>query len=271
MQSQLQPMKKRLDRIPSDLPQRPDTHVIGDQAVLALRNTLPNQWIYRETSPDYGIDGEIEVVMDDGTVTGGFIKCQVKGTASSVRIQKGGLAVSLTTVRYWITLPVPTILVRVTENPDEIHWLDVRQHLQHKGELASIYETKRKSIFFDFQSAYRLPDTVTILEELALSHQRNVSAMNEVLEEFIGTHVVGFVILLGLFDGNPDAMIKWLREKASLEQLADDLAFAIWAKDQVEHDPNFLDYARSVVESSFNLDIATIQRLGLDYRDKIGS
>jgi len=40
------------------MPKRPATHITGEQAVLAFRQSLPKEWILREVSTDYGIDCE---------------------------------------------------------------------------------------------------------------------------------------------------------------------------------------------------------------------
>jgi hypothetical protein len=109
------------DELFFDLPKRPISHVIGDQAVLVLRNSLPKEWIYREVNNDYGIDGEIEVVKADGTVTGALCKVQVKGTNSHVKLLKYGISVSTDTVRYWLALPLPTIIFRIIDNHKEVY------------------------------------------------------------------------------------------------------------------------------------------------------
>ena len=157
------------------MPQRPLTHITGDQAVLALRNALPRAWIFREPTSDYGIDGEIEIVTTTGSVTGALIKVQVKGTASSVSASKLGISVAVDSVRYWLALPVPVIIVRVTENPDSVLWLDVRQYLVEKGRLEAIYSTKQQSILFNFSNANTLPANEEKLEEIALTHQSDVA------------------------------------------------------------------------------------------------
>ena len=81
------------DKLFLDLPKRPMSHIIGDQAVLTLRNSLPKEWICRELNSDYGIDCEIEVVKSNGTATGALCKVQVKGTNSDVKLLKYGISI----------------------------------------------------------------------------------------------------------------------------------------------------------------------------------
>lgn len=225
---------------------------------MEFRNALPKHWIFRETISDYGIDCEVEIVLDDGTVTGAILKAQVKGNTTSIDVQKGGTSVSIERVRYWIALPVPTIIVRVTENPNEIRWIYVRQCLQEKGKLASLYATKRKSIYFNFREANIFSETIPELEKLAFEHQFNVSNMQTDIDVDAGAHFIGYVILIGMFNGDPDAMIQWLREKASLTQAVEDLPFAVWVKEQAERNPEFINRVHEMVDEMTNFDVTAL-------------
>jgi len=232
------------------LPQRPSSHVIGDQAVLALRTALPKHWIFRETQPDYGIDCEIEIVHSDGTVTGAIIKGQVKGTASSVEVRESGLSVATNSIRYWLALPVPVIIVRVIQDHSQVLWLDVRQYLLERDRLDTIYSTKQRTLSFNFQDAYSLPANTTEFEQLAVEHQTGVGEMRVATEADVVSQFVGYVILIRLYDGDVDAWIQWLREKGSIEQLVHDFPFVVWVKEQVEKDPDLLARIRKMVEEA---------------------
>jgi hypothetical protein len=229
------------------LPKRPLSHIIGEQAVAALRNVLPPQWICREMSNDYGIDCEIEAVENDGTVTGGIVKVQVKGTASNVNIKKYGISVSIESVRYWVLIPVPTIIVRVVDNPKEVLWLNIREYLILTGQLEDIYSTRKKSIYFNFNKAKRLPKDLVELDEIIKSHQADVLNMKEASENVVAADYIGYCLLVKKFDNDPDKMINWLREKGSLEQLVSDLPFAVWIKKQAEEDSGFLERVKRMV------------------------
>lgn len=230
------------------MPQRPLTHITGDQAVLALRNALPRAWIFREPTSDYGIDGEIEIVTTTGSVTGALIKVQVKGTASSVSASKLGISVAVDSVRYWLALPVPVIIVRVTENPDSVLWLDVRQYLVEKGRLEAIYSTKQQSILFNFSNANTLPANEEKLEEIALTHQSDVADMRGGADDVV-IQFTSYIILTKVFDGDIDACLRWLRESGSNNQLIEDFPFFVWVKEQSERDPDLLNRIRKMVEN----------------------
>lgn len=231
-----------------NMPQRPPSHIIGDRAILELKKILPKRWLCREIKPDYGIDVEIEIVLDNGTVTGAILKGQVKGSESEIKVRKYGISVSVTSVRYWVNLPVPVVLVRVTSNPYKVLWLPVRDYLLKKELLDSIFTTSKKTIFFNFKNSLSLPENVEEMEKLGLNYQAKVFHMLQEEEEMLKADFMGYIILVQLFDGDPDALIKYLREKGSLNQLKSDLSFAIWVKEQSEQDPTFLDRVCKMVK-----------------------
>lgn len=231
------------------LPKRPMSHIIGDRAVLALKNSLPKEWISRELNSDYGIDCEIEVVNSDGTVTGALCKVQVKGTNSDVELLKYGISISTNTVRYWLALPIPTIIVRVIDNPKQVLWIDVRKYLLEAELLDTLYSTRKKTIYFNFKNAYDFPQTIKELEELIAEHQIAVSNFRTDTEDRMKGDFCGFFILAHLFENNPDKMIKWIRENGSYDQLINDLPFAIWVKRQSEEDSDLLNRIYSMVTS----------------------
>ena len=227
------------------LPQRPDAHVTGEQAVLALRNALPAHWIFRECPPDYGIDCEIEIVAANGEVLGAVVKGQVKGRG--VTHTSNGVSVSANSVRYWLALPVPVIIVRVTVEPPSVQWLDVRDYLSLKGRLDSVYSSSQESYSFNFRGAPALPQDSGAMEELALEHRARVAAMRVSRDEDVGGQFIGYVVMVKLFDGDPVKWIQWLRENGSEDQLVGDIPFAFWVKHQAEEDAGFLDRVRNMV------------------------
>ena len=237
------------DELFFDLPKRPMSHIIGDQAVLVLRNSLPKEWIYRELNSDYGIDCEIEVVKSDGTVTGALCKIQVKGTNSDVKLLKYGISVSTNTVRYWLALPLPTIIVRIIDNPKEVLWISVRKYLLEARLLDILYSTRKKTIHFNFKNAYDLPQTIKELEELITENQIEINNFRSYTEAREKGDFFGFIVLVHVFENDPNKMIKWLRENGSHDQLIDDLSFAIWVKRQSEEDPDLLNRIYSMVMS----------------------
>jgi len=142
------------------------------------------------------------------------------------------------------------VIVRVTQNPNRVLWLDVRQYLLERDRLDTLYSTKQKSLFFDFHDAHTLPDDVAHLEKLALEHQSSVTEMRVATEADVVSQFVGYVILIKLYDGDIDAWIQWLREEGSEEQLVHDFPFAVWVNEQLQRDPDLLSRIRKMVKEA---------------------
>lgn len=66
------------------MPTRPEQHRSEDSSRRAFEALLPEEWVYRQLSHDYGIDGEVEV-FSGGEATGLIFKVQLKGTRRDVR------------------------------------------------------------------------------------------------------------------------------------------------------------------------------------------
>lgn len=220
------------------LPQRPETHITSEKGIAVFRESLSEHWIFRELQSDYGIDCEVEITDESSSVTGALIKAQVKCS------KQGGtntLQVRTETVRYWLILPVPVIIVLVTLEPPIVKWLDVRLYLNMDGRLDTIYSTKQKTLAFNFSDANLLPDSFRELKNLAEWHQEDVSTKREEVERKAGGHFVGFRIAKVLFNGKPEEWLKYLREQASDEQVADDFPFVFWLKKMTDEDPDFIE------------------------------
>lgn len=89
------------------MPERPPTHVVGSKAVRNFINALPDEWVAREPSEDYGIDVEVEVFRG-GKATGLTFKVQSKGTNTPGSLTR---QVKRKTINYWRRLDVPILVV----------------------------------------------------------------------------------------------------------------------------------------------------------------
>lgn len=66
-----------------EYPSRINTHISESKSFKILSQVLPEQWIIRElTERDYGVDLYVEIVREDGKVTGDLVALQVKSTDS---------------------------------------------------------------------------------------------------------------------------------------------------------------------------------------------
>lgn len=232
------------------LPQRPLEHIIGDQGITILRQSIPPHWIFRELNGDYGIDCEIEITNEDGSLTGAIVKVQVKTTSVIKNIK-----IRTETIRYWLLLPVPVILVRVSLSPIKILWIDVREFLSAEGRVDTIYQTKLKTITFNFNNAASLPESHNSLRSLSEMYQEYVHFNREESESEAGGFFMAMVFILLLHEGSPVKMLKWFREHGTDEQIANDFSLVYWIKKQVDNDPEFINRFKKTFKNDLPKDI----------------
>lgn len=105
------------------MPKRPRSHVLESLSKRAFEDSLPEHWIVRWESIDYGIDGTVELVEDDGTVTGQVFAVQVKSTdgAGEPHVRIGSTALF-----YYSVYSLPVLLVMYTAPSARlhVHWVD---------------------------------------------------------------------------------------------------------------------------------------------------
>jgi tetratricopeptide (TPR) repeat protein len=89
------------------MPKRPGQHATEDASRRAFELLLPNEWVYRQLSHDYGIDGEVEV-FQGGESTGVTFKVQLKGSE-----REDNLVVRLSHEKaaYYTSLTEPILIV----------------------------------------------------------------------------------------------------------------------------------------------------------------
>ncbi len=94
------------------MPTRSRSHVLEDESKSAFRGLLPQTWVYRDKSHDYGIDGEVELFKENGRSTGMIFYVQIKGTDESDVGRARKAILRLDTYRYFATLNYPVLIVR---------------------------------------------------------------------------------------------------------------------------------------------------------------
>lgn len=117
------------------LPKRHPTHIIESKSWKVLQAKLPSHWILREvTERDYGVDAYIELVTTEGEVTGELVSIQLKGKeggnidwkTSSEKKHFAFTGTKVTTVQYWMNIPVPVFLFVADVDNSQLWFADVK-------------------------------------------------------------------------------------------------------------------------------------------------
>jgi len=85
------------------------SHGVGRAAETAFEALVPDEWVARRQTEDYGIDDEIEV-FDEEEATGDLFKVQLKGREFG-RSTRASVRVRTSTFLYWQNLAVPVLRV----------------------------------------------------------------------------------------------------------------------------------------------------------------
>ena len=65
------------------MPMRPPQHISESDSFKLFNEKMPRNWIVRQvTERDYGIDCYVEIVKDNGALTGYLVLCQLKSRKS---------------------------------------------------------------------------------------------------------------------------------------------------------------------------------------------
>ncbi|MAS93797.1 MAG: hypothetical protein CMO55_11450 [Verrucomicrobiales bacterium] len=123
------------------MPKRHRSHQIEDESKTFFRSVIPESWVFRELSHDYGVDGEIECFSSDGGSTGLKAMFQIKGTGSAAKRTQCSMSFRVDTLEYWRSMETPVILVRYCSVGKQIYWswfFDRRIRISKNGKNASI-------------------------------------------------------------------------------------------------------------------------------------
>ncbi len=152
-------------------PKRPDTHIKESDSWKILQNTVPARWIIREVSErDYGIDCYVELVNNDGKVTGELLSVQLKGTEkiewseTENKVKKSTFSgISIETIHYWMSLPVPVFLFVADLTDRNLYFAPV------KNQVRSQYQKylKQDSMSFKLTDTHKIDRDIGLVVLLA--------------------------------------------------------------------------------------------------------
>lgn len=108
----------------TNFPQRPLSHVSGDEAVRIFVSACSPDWIISPIQPDYGLDLRVELARN-GNVTGEEFYVQLKGrrnvqVTSDPKIE---VPIAQSTINYWLGKLHPVLIV-VVDVPQKRFWFD---------------------------------------------------------------------------------------------------------------------------------------------------
>jgi len=108
------------------MPIRIDQHQLEDISRAKFQLLLPRKWVFRDKDKDYGIDGEVELFDKNNKAQGDIFWVQLKATESKKNSTIMNVDLSIETLKYYKTLPVPVLLVRYSDYDESffIKWIN---------------------------------------------------------------------------------------------------------------------------------------------------
>lgn len=122
-------------------PKRPSAHIKETDSWKVLQNSVPSTWIVREVSErDYGVDCYIEIVGNDGSVTGDLLSVQLKGTESLKwkykdkykRHEARFSGIRIETINYWMNLSVPVFLCVAETSTNKLYFAPIKHQVRNQ-------------------------------------------------------------------------------------------------------------------------------------------
>jgi hypothetical protein len=241
-------------------PIRTPQHVTEDTSLSILRDCLPNQWIVRTEVKDYGLDGEIEIVSDDGFVKGDVFKFQAKGHKNISQQENIYQQIDMSTVNYWLEFPLPIILFIIDTEQRCVYWLDAKDYIKRNYSTTKSKLRSQKTITFAIPKSNVIPNTIQDIAHIAVLHKENIAnfennlAKLEMLEKHEEEETVAdfirYHILVQLFNCEIEAYETYLRQKGTDEQIISDFPFLVWLKESVKNDRDLMNRIKRLVEES---------------------
>lgn len=94
------------------VPVRTREHELEDESIVEFRRALTPRFVYREQTPDYGIDGDVEEFDDQGRATGLRYYTQLKATEEADLDKALRIYVPHDRAAYYGALRAPVLMVR---------------------------------------------------------------------------------------------------------------------------------------------------------------
>ncbi len=121
-------------------------------------NQVPDEWIYRKIERDYGLDREIEIVIE-GKVTGKTLLVQLK-SSKSIDVSGDFIHFPIETdkLNYYMERDVPVFLVFVDLNTKKCWYLFIQEHVYEKLDAHNSIWRRQKTVVLEIPGSQYLDE-----------------------------------------------------------------------------------------------------------------
>ena len=149
------------------------------QSDMIFSTQVPDEWIYRKIEPDYGLDREIEIVVD-GKLTGKTLLVQLK-SSSTTDVTGSVIRFALETdkLSYYMERDVPVFLVFVDLNTKRCWFLFVQEYVYEKLDESNPLWRRQKTVVLEIPTTSTWMSSIDKIKRIALGGP-NYLAMKKV-------------------------------------------------------------------------------------------
>lgn len=164
---------------------RPKQHQTEDRAYKQFEECMPDHWVIRSQTHDYGVDREVEIFNQqpngDAVSTGYVFKAQIKGTKKVITSKDDThikFSLEVNRADYLCNeLQAPVFFILVGVDGDRAWWYAIQLDKELRHRLSAAIPKNQKSITLNIPTGNVLPNTldrlVITLDDIRLSHACN--------------------------------------------------------------------------------------------------
>ncbi|MBB6428049.1 DUF4365 domain-containing protein [Sphingopyxis sp. JAI128] len=152
------------------MPQRPRPHILEELSIRRFGDALPSAWAYRAQTPDYGIDGGVEIFEDAGPSTGLAFNIQLRATDKAAKADRVRLEID--ELDYYRSLDLPTAVVRYCSITDDFYW-QWASNIRSRVDIAE----GQKTVTYRFGESERWTETTPDIIRRTLEVRRGLVAL----------------------------------------------------------------------------------------------
>jgi len=159
-----------------EFPKRHKTHIKESSSWRLLFQKIPREWIICDvTERDYGIDAYIELVTEEGNVTGDLCLVQLKSSDSVKWRNKNNdyitrfSGIKKSTVNYLNNFPVPVFLFLADLKNNSVYFANIKKQI--RKQYLRFIDKKQKSMGFDLMQINEIGTDIGLLLFVASYHR----------------------------------------------------------------------------------------------------
>jgi tetratricopeptide (TPR) repeat protein len=126
--------------------QRTRNHILEDKSRNAFTEIIPERWVVRDKSKDYGIDCEVEIFDDLGNPTGLIFYVQLKATESNSNSLIKKVVFEIKKIAQFQSYNVPVLIVRYSHLENKLYYTwanDITSQLRSEKNISVKFSENR--------------------------------------------------------------------------------------------------------------------------------